>query len=224
MIDEQYYEVAKSGSIASQLLLRARDQIFMDFMRQAMPHPADSILDVGVSDVLEVGANVLERKYPHPAKITACGLGEGAEFQREFPQVRYVRILPNDALPFPDGHFAIATCNAVLEHVGSLEAQLALVSEMCRVSRRVFITVPNKYFPVEHHTAIPLLHYFPWSFGIACRAVGKAKWTEESNLILMSRQRLERVIGGRPHTTGYTGLRLGPLSSNLYASIAGSRQ
>ena len=62
-------------------------------------------------------------------------------------------------MPFDDDTFDIATSNAVLEHVGSLENQLFFVHELCRVARRVFIVVPNRFFPIEHHTALPIVHY-----------------------------------------------------------------
>ena len=44
------------------------------------PSASDEILDVGVSDVINDGANVLERSYPHQHKITACGLGKEVTF------------------------------------------------------------------------------------------------------------------------------------------------
>jgi len=75
--------------------------------------------------------------------------------------VDYRRIEPNAPLPFNANSFDIATANAVLEHVGSFEKQVLFVGELCRVARRVFVTVPNKFFPVENHTALPLAHYQP---------------------------------------------------------------
>jgi hypothetical protein len=58
---------------------------------------------------------------------------------------------------------------------------------------------------------------------VACRITGKDQWSDPANLILMTRKRLLRLVGGlegRNVTVGYTGLRLGPLSSNLFLSIA----
>jgi len=179
------------------------------------------ILDVGVSDVVNAGANFLERCYPHPDKITACGLGEGTEFQIAFPAVGYMRIEPNVRLPFDDDSFDIATSNAVLEHVGSRQNQGFFVSELCRVAARVFVSVPNRLFPIEHHTALPIAHYADGLFKIACRMTGQSQWAREENLILTTRRRLRRVVApiGRNVQTGYTGLRLGPFSSNLYLAV-----
>ena len=81
----------------------------------------------------------------------------------------------------------------MLEHVGSFEKQVLFVGELCRVARRVFITVPNKFFPVEHHTALPLAHYQPHIFKMACRLTSQDDWAKDENLILMTRKRLWRI-------------------------------
>ena len=130
----------------------------------------------------------------------------------------YRRIEPNASLPFEANCFDIATANAVPEHVGSFEKQVLFVGELCRVARRVFITVPNKFFPVEHHTALPLAHYQPHTFKMACRLTSQDDWANDENLILMMRKRLWRIAAslGRTATVGYTGLRLVPFSSNLF--------
>ncbi len=221
LVDEKYYQAVSSNSVAERLLVTARDRIYRDFMARMRPSPSDRILDVGVSDVVNDGANVLERSYPHRRSITACGLGEGRTFQLAFPDVDYVRIAPNERLPFDDNSFAVATANAVLEHVGSFEQQSEFVRELCRVAQRVFISVPNRFFPVEHHTALPLAHYGDASFKLACRVAGKSDWAEEKNLILMTRKRLWRLAApiGRSTAVGYTGLLLGPFSSNLYLAF-----
>jgi hypothetical protein len=74
--------------------------------------------------------------------------------------VRAVRADGRD-LPFADGEFDVAFSNAVLEHVGEREAQRDFVRELCRVSRRVFLTTPNRWFPLEVHTLLPLVHWLP---------------------------------------------------------------
>jgi trans-aconitate methyltransferase len=220
-VDQKYYQVVAAKSVAERLLVAARERIFRDFMARMRPTPSDRVLDVGVSDVVNDGANLLERAYPHQHNITACGLGEGHAFRAAFPVVDYVRIQPNKRLPFDDGSFDIATSNAVLEHVGSFEHQALLVRELCRVAQRVFITVPNRFFPVEHHTALPVAHYEDNMFRMACRMTGKSEWAQEENLILMTRKRLWRLAAPIEKSTavGYTGLPLGPFSSNLYLAF-----
>lgn len=221
LVDEKYYEVAQPGGFAERALIRARDEIFKDFLDRMKPNKDSSILDVGVSDVLTAGANVLERNYAYPQKITACGIGACSEFQNAFPRVSYLQIQPNVQLPFADKSFDIATSNAVLEHVGSPENQQLFVNELARVSKRCFMTVPNRFFPIEHHTAIPLLHFTDIGFRIGCSMLNKVSWTKEENLILMTRKKLWKLAGDTSgnQAVGYTGIKMGPFSSNLYLAI-----
>lgn len=217
-VDEKYYQVAKPHTLAERLVIKARAQIFRDFMARCRPGREDTILDVGVSDVVGESPNLLERLYPHRDRITALGLGSAEVFQAEFPEIAYQQVAPSAPLPFPDKHFAIATSNAVLEHVGSTDNQRRFVAEMMRVARQVFISVPHRFFPVEHHTGIPVLHYLDTTFAPACRLLGKADWADPAHLILMSRGRMRRLPpDGTKIDIGLTGLRLGPFSSNLFA-------
>lgn len=216
-IDSQYYEVVPPGSLASLLLVKARKRIYQDFMQFCHPSTEEEILDVGVSDVVGLGDNVLERSYPHQEQITAVGLGDGADFMNAFPAVRYIKIEQSKALPFSDKRFPIAFCNAVIEHVGSLDKQRQFVDELKRVAARVFLVAPNRYFPVEHHTAIPILNWTDSGFRLACKIFGKTEWAREENLILMSKRSLRALSSpGYPSAAGYTGIRMGLFSSNIY--------
>jgi len=222
-VDDKYYQVVKPAGLAERLLIAARENIYADFLAQMQPAPDSRIADIGISDVVSDGANVLERNYPHLDNVTACGLGSAENFQRAFPAVRYQKITPNAPLPFADNTFDIATANAVLEHVGSVENQCAFVRELARIARRVFISVPHRYFPVEHHTAIPLFHFNDQTFKAACALLGKSSWAEETHLILMTRAKLARLASeaapDAEATIGTTGLNLGPFSSNLYLAL-----
>lgn len=224
-IDGKYYEAVRRGGLSERSLIFARDRIYRDLISLTHPESGQKIVDVGVSDVISDGANLLERKYPHLSDITACGLGAAPDFMSAFPQVNYIQIEANRPLPFPDGAFELATSNAVLEHVGSERAQFDFVRELDRVAKKVFITVPNRLFPIEHHTGLPLVHYSDSAFRVACGLFGKSEWADEKNLILMSKSRLRRLAPtGRRVVLGETGINLGPFSSNLYLFIARDRQ
>jgi hypothetical protein len=219
-LDEKYYQALPSRSLGERVAIAARNRIYNDFIRVCRPNPGDSILDIGVSDVIGAAANMLERKYPYPDKITAAGLGNAEDFRAAFPAVRYVRIAPNRPLPFKDGAFDIATSNAVLEHVGSRDNQEFFISEMLRVARKIFVSVPNRLFPVEHHTAIPFLHFWNKSFIFACKMMNADDWLDEKNLILMSKAGLATLVPSLPETeVDYTGIRLGRFSSNLFLAV-----
>ena len=143
--------------LADSISLRSRQRKLRLLLDELRPTAESSVLDVG-ADELGFGEgdgcgtmNFFEEHYPWPERITALGLHDGEGFRARYPDIRYVQ---GDAcaLPFDDGAFDIVFSNAVIEHVGGRERQRQLVSEAIRVGRRVFITTPNRRFPVEVHT------------------------------------------------------------------------
>ena len=52
--------------------------------------------------------------------------------------------------------------SAVIEHVGNFKNQTNKVRNMIQLSKKyVIITTPNRFFPVEVHTKLPLIHWLP---------------------------------------------------------------
>ena len=80
------------------------------------------------------------------------------DFRRWFLEIKLVFEDSKD-LKFPDNHFDIVFCNAVLEHVGNNEEQRKFVCELFREGKRIFIAIPNYWSPVDSHTLIPLAHW-----------------------------------------------------------------
>ncbi len=154
-----------AGRLAASVSRASRRRKLELFLAALHPGPRTTVLDVGVSDVgygEESGhaatANFFEAHYPWPDRITAVGVTDLARFRSAFPAVTAVTADGRD-LPFPDGAFDVGFSNAVLEHLPSRADQRRFVDELCRVSRRVFVTTPNRWFPVEVHTLLPLVHW-----------------------------------------------------------------
>jgi SAM-dependent methyltransferase len=149
---------------ASGVSRRSRERKLQLFLERLAPGPETTVVDVGVTDSGVAGAygtdNFLEAGYPWPERITAVGVTALDTFAAAFPQVRTV-VADGRSLPFADGEFDVAFSNAVVEHVGGHAAQVAFVHELCRVARRVFVTTPNRWFPIEVHTLLPVVHWLP---------------------------------------------------------------
>lgn len=62
-------------------------------------------------------------------------------------------------LPDADRSVDMLLANAVIEHVGQEADQRRMVEEMCRVGSSWVITTPNRWFPVESHTAAVFRHW-----------------------------------------------------------------
>ena len=150
--------------VASQVSLRSRERKLQLFLDLVAPGPQSTVIDVGVTDA-PFGAgssdNFFEALYPWPERITAVGDTALDRFTAAFPVVRAVRADGRE-LPFDDGAFDVGFSNAVVEHVaGGREGQRRFVHELCRVAQRVFVTTPNRWFPLEVHTLLPLVHWLP---------------------------------------------------------------
>ena len=169
------------------ILSQVKSKIMKDSRQNKTRHfyslsdPKDRILDVGVSK--ERGdrrpqENFFLKTFRYaPENYTGLGIDDLSEMPILFPGKRFVEY-PGGAFPFLDKEFDWVFSNAVIEHVGKDEDQLFFLNEMLRVGARVFFTTPNKYFPIETHTGIPLLHWIDSAFYKWCR--NRGVWHEEN--------------------------------------------
>lgn len=155
--------------LAARASLWNRKRKLARFLEELQPGPETTIVDVGVGDTgfdtepgVALSHNFFEAMYPWPERITAVSDVPLPNFAQEFPQIAPVTASGTN-LPFEDDSFDIAFSNAVLEHVGGREEQRRFVHELCRVAPKVFVSTPNRRFPLEVHTLVPFLHWLPRS-------------------------------------------------------------
>ena len=215
------YNVVRPGSLPDRVAAHMRRRMYERFLAMGM-QPDDTILDVGVtSDRTQIASNYLESWYPVKHRITACGLDDASFLEEQYPGMTYVRADGRD-LPFADGQFDFVHSSAVLEHVGSAANQSRFLSELLRVARRgIFVTTPNRWFPIEFHTTLPLLHWLPpAAFRRAIRRLGHEELSLESNLNLLGARNLRRMareLGGHSWRVGSVSLLGWP--SNLLLEV-----
>jgi SAM-dependent methyltransferase len=138
-----------------------RSKKYNYFIKYFSPTASTKILDVGAADKEYSGVdNFLEKRYPCLANITVLGLHQFDQFRKRYPLVKAVTY-DGRVFPFNDKKFDICWCSAVLEHVGDVTRQELFLREISRVSKRVFLTTPNRWFPFELHSKAFLLHYLP---------------------------------------------------------------
>lgn len=215
-----YYKDSGRIPVASRLSWVARRRIFDCFMAVMRPSPETSVLDIGItSDAVFKESNFFEQFYPYKERIVCVGTEDGGQLERLFPGVRFIRVEPGQGLPFSDRQFNVVFSNAVVEHVGGMAGQRTFIAEACRVGTRVFITTPNRWFPVEHHTGIPLLHYLPKGVHRRLlRATWLDYWSFEENLNLLTERSFSTLFPPRyPVKVVRNGIGLGCWKSNLVA-------
>ncbi len=182
--------------IAGSISAKSRTKKWLQFIEWAKTTPTTTILDIGVNThEYSENDNLLERLYSYPENITAVGIEENwSEFNTRYPAVKTLTA-DGTKLSFPDNTFDITYSNAVIEHVGNQEKQLAFLKEMYRVGKRGYCTTPNRFFPIEVHTRIPLLHILlPKSmFDRVATIIGKS-WATGDYMNLLSEHELRALL------------------------------
>jgi SAM-dependent methyltransferase len=156
--------IARAAAAVSLRNRRRKLRLFLQLIR---PTEDTTVVDVGVADTpfgegegQALTHNFFEALYPWPERITAVGNVPLPHFAEAFPKVRCV-VADGRDLPFADGEFDVAFSNAVIEHVGDRAAQERFVRELSRVAGQVFVTTPNRLFPLDPHTLLPFVHWLP---------------------------------------------------------------
>jgi len=200
--------------------LRARRAMFDEFLRLTGARPGQRVVDVGVTpDTSLADSNAFVRFWPTKQTLTVTSIEDASNLESVFPGVTFVRT-SGVTLPFEDGAFDVAHSSAVLEHVGDTEHQRTFVHEVCRVAKVVFLTTPNRWFPLELHTFLPLVHWLPQDrHQQVLRTVGLRFWAETDNLNLLSAQTLRELFPPEASISVHRHRLLG-LTSNLVAAGA----
>jgi hypothetical protein len=216
------FNLAAPDSLAARVATRARRRMYQRFLRSTGIRPDETLLDVGAtSDESYESSNYLEAWYPHKHNITAVGTDDAAFLEQRYPGLTFRRA-NGLALPFEPAHFDVVHSSAVLEHVGGAREQQRFLCELARVARRaVFVTTPNRWFPIEVHTQIPLLHWLPKPlFRKLLGATRHGFFAREENLNLLGRGELARLTGALPGwTVAIEPLRLFGWPSNLLLTL-----
>lgn len=137
------------------------------------------ILDLGSGDGSYI-ASLLNASVVPPEQVwIADPLPWDVEAGRRRYGFNAVVIPEAGPLPFDDHEFDLVFCNSVIEHVtlstkaecwrafGSRfhreawRRQQAFAREIARVGQGYFVQTPNRWFPIESHTLLPLAGYLP---------------------------------------------------------------
>lgn len=191
------------GDMKNRISANLRREKLKYVLRQT--RKSNSILDVGVWTRMpepHPQENFLEKQAPPELKLICLGLEPMGRFLKMYPNVICVQG-DGRALPFKNATIDFVLANAVLEHIGG-EDEILFVREITRVAKNTcFLTVPDRFCPVEVHSNIPFLHWLPcWRF--LFRMLGKGYWGNKANLNLFTKKKLSQVLGKASPSTDWT--------------------
>lgn len=215
------FHTDRDNKFITGLSFKARKRVFDRFMGRFSQ--ARTIIDVGVtSERHSIEANFLEKFHPHKDRITAVGIEDASHLESLYPGMTFRKVEPGARLPFADEAFDVAYSHAVIEHIVDDRERRAFVLELLRVAKSVFITTPNKFFPVETHTKVPLLH-FVWP-SLFYKLLDKriiSRFYSSANLRLLSETDLGELFSRIPRIkVEIESVSLAGIPSNLLAIIS----
>jgi SAM-dependent methyltransferase len=133
-----------------------------DFLVEIFPYvklpPDAAMLGLGIAE-----GNV---DYLVSQKIGSVFIGSDIQAKPNYPQTfTYVRA-DASCLPFEKESFDVISAFSLIEHV-QIERRADFLSEVSRVLKKnglLILQLPNRYFPVEQHSFLPLIGYLPSRF------------------------------------------------------------
>ncbi len=172
-----------------------RNKIHNIFVNKINYNDNLSILDIGTASTLDKNHNTILQKLDNNFNITCLSNQNCNLLKEEYRNVK--SFIQADALEnnLENENFDVVYSSATIEHVGSIERQTAFVSECLRLSKKyVFITTPNRFFPLDFHTKIPFIHFLPKKIHRKIlKLLGFHFYSLESNLNLMSKNEIFQI-------------------------------
>tara|TARA_A100001011_G_scaffold133624_1_gene140855 strand:- start:1118 stop:1804 length:687 start_codon:yes stop_codon:yes gene_type:complete len=188
-------------SILEKLFLKIlklnREELHQIFLKKINYNNNMSILDIGTANTLNKNHNIILSKTKKN-KYLCCLTNQtlSKELIKKYPQIK--KVLKGDGrnIKLKNNSFDIVYSSATLEHVGSLKNQIKFVSECYRVSKRfIFITTPNRFYPIDFHTKIPFIHWLPKKIHRNILLILNMKfYSKERNLNLLSVNDIKQIL------------------------------
>lgn len=176
-----------------QILLSNRLKIFDIFKKKIYYNKITKILDVGTTPVISEEENILFNHYPWIENITGFSNQNCNNLKNKFKKNKFI-IGDARKINLPENSYDIIHCSATIEHVGNSVHQKKMISELYRICKRqIFLTTPNRNFPIEFHTKIPFLHLLPKKiFRKILKIINLKYFALEENLNLLNTKDIEK--------------------------------
>tara|TARA_B100000989_G_scaffold298905_1_gene290935 strand:+ start:33458 stop:34147 length:690 start_codon:yes stop_codon:yes gene_type:complete len=172
-----------------------RIKFFKYFKNKIHFDERSEVLDIGAVNLDDDHENVFINNYYFKPKLNCLSNQELPLVKKKFPEINII-LGDGRNMNLKDNIFDIVHCNATLEHVGDFKNQIQFVKECIRVSKKfVFIQTPNKNYPLEFHTKIPLIHYLPCKiYKKILIALGLNFFADVNNLNLLTKKKIIKIM------------------------------
>ncbi len=177
------------------IVLKNRKIFFKHFCDLIKFNERSTILDIGTTPSTEDHENLFINLFPYKFNITCLSNVDCTPIKDKFKGLNFI-LGDARASNLDDNSFDIVHSNAVIEHVGSYLEQKIFVKECYRIAKKdIFITTPYRFFPIEMHTKLPLIHFLPKKiFRNIISFFGDNFFSLEKNLNLLSIREIKCIL------------------------------
>ena len=160
--------------------------------------PETRILDVGSGHGANI-ARVLDGFGVTPANVYVADMSAAA-VARAHERFGFTPVVLDESgpLPFDDLSFDLVFCSSVIEHVTIPKSEIwgatddqrfnsrarahqrQFAADLRRVARAYFVQTPNRLFPIESHTWLPLVGYLPRRLLVPTLRVTNRVWVKQT--------------------------------------------
>ena len=182
-------------SLIKNVTINARQKFFNKFRKLTNYNINKTVLDIGTTPSMDDEQNIFLENTKNNLNITCISNQDCSVLKNKYPNVKEFIIGDGKKTKFLDNSFDIVHSNATIEHVGSYTNQLKFIEESVRISKKfVFIQTPNRYYPIDFHTTIPLIHWLPKKIHRKIlNFIGLEFYSLEDNLNLMSKNDIIKI-------------------------------
>jgi len=194
---QTYSESKKSFfyKMFQKIIVNGRNEFFNLFTLNTNYSDDKSIIDIGTTPSLEEEQNIFLDKIKNNQNITCLSNQDCKILFTKYKNIRNILVGDGRKTKFADNSFDIGHSNATIEHVGSFKNQVSLVKEMLRISKEsIFIQTPNRFYPIDFHTILPIIHWFPKAIHRKIlKFLNLDFYSKEENLNLLSANDIKKI-------------------------------
>lgn len=189
-MSEKNYTLQRSQGFLDHFVLKKRLEMLKIFFTAFPESSFNQVMDVGVTaETSAISAHFFEENIQNKKKIIALSNQNAKFLETIYPGLLF-KLGDAKNLPFENNSIDVIFSSAVIEHVGSFEEQKKMIAECFRVCKKgMFITTPNRWYPIDPHTVLPFLHWLPKPIHRAIlKKIGLSFYSLEENLNLLDKK------------------------------------
>lgn len=173
-----------------------REKIHKIFLKNTSYNDKCSLLDIGTTADTNPNHNLILYKTTNNKNISCLSDQDLQILKNKFSHVKNFYKGDGKRTNFEKNSFDIVYSSATIEHLGSFKNQLEFVKESSRIcKKKIFITTPNRFYPIDFHTKLPFLHWLPKNIHRKIlKLIGLKFYSREENLNLLSKSDLINMM------------------------------